>query len=83
MELRSVIESIKETGNTGMVLKTDGEPAIVQVQEAVLGKRQHPRVPENHPAYDPQANGEAERAVQEVKAQLRAVKLGLEARIKK
>ena len=34
-------------------------------------------------AYDPQASGEAERAVQEVKAQLRAVKLGLEARIKK
>ena len=66
-----------------MVLKTDGEPAIVQVQEAVIGKRQHPTVPENPPAYDPQANGEAERAVQEVKAQLRAVKLGLEARIKK
>ena len=35
-----------------------------------------------HRHNDPQANGEAERAVQEVKAQLRATKLGLEARVR-
>ena len=43
--------------------------------------RTQPTIPENPPAYDPQANGGAERGVQEVKAQLRATKLGLEARI--
>ena len=43
--------------------------------------RTQPTIPENPPAYDPQANGGAERAVQEVKEQLRATNLGLEARI--
>ena len=33
---------------------------------------------ENPPAHDPQANGEAERAVQEIKAQIRCLKLGFE-----
>ena len=76
-----VIESIKETGNTNIRLKTDGEPALVQVQERIAEKRGQATIPENPPAYDPQSNGEAERAVQEVKAQLRATKLGLEARL--
>ena len=38
---------------------------------------------ENPPAHGPQANdGDAERAVQEVKAQMRAIALALEARVK-
>ena len=81
--VNKVIKSINNTGNTKIVLKTDGEPAIIQVQEKVIAERQHPTVPKNPPAYDPQSNGVAERAVQEVKCQLRALKLGLEARIKK
>ena len=76
-----VIESIKETGNTNIRLKTDGEPALVQVQERIAEKRGQATIPEDPPAYDPQSNGEAGRAVQEVKAQLRATKLGLEARL--
>ena len=78
-----VLRSINESGNTKIVLKTDGEPAIIQVQEKVVAERSHPTVPRNPPAYDPQANGVAERAVQEVKCQLRAIKLGLEARLEK
>ena len=46
-----------------------------------MHNRKHKTIPENPPAHDPQPNGEAERAVQEVKAQLRATKLGLEARV--
>ena len=37
---------------------------------------------ENPPAYDPHANGGAERAVAEVKSQLRAIKICLETRIR-
>ena len=37
----------------------------------------------NPPAYDPQANGGAERAVAEVKAQMIAVKIRFELRITK
>ena len=66
--------------NTKIVLKTDGEPALGQVQEIVRVRTQ-PTIPENPPAYDPQANGGAERGAQEVKGQSRAARLGLEARI--
>ena len=78
-----VMKSISDTGNTKIILKTDGEPALVQVQDKIISVRTQPTIPENPPAYDPQSNGDAERAVQEVKAQLRAIKLGLESRIQK
>ena len=74
--VKKVLQSIGETGNTKMVLKTDGEPATVQLQEQIITEREHKTIPQNPPAHDPQANGEVERAVQDVKAQLRAVKLG-------
>ena len=79
--VKKVCQSMGETGFTKMALKGDGEPALVQIQEEVKAKRMHETILENPPAHDPQANGEAERAVQEVKAQIRCVRLGLEARI--
>ena len=72
-----VTRSMAETGFTKMGLKGDGEPALVQVQEAVKIRRQHETILENPPAHDPQSNGEAERAVQEAKAQIRCLKIGL------
>ena len=48
-------------------MKTDGEPTSVQLQERIIS---------NPPASDPQSNGLAEKAVQDVKAQLRVLKLG-------
>ena len=45
-----VMQSIAETGCTDVVLKTDGEPALIQVQEAVVGKRGHRAIPDNPPA---------------------------------
>ena len=78
--VEKVMRSINDTGNTKIVLKTDGEPAIVQIQDKIISERRQPTIPENPPAYDPQSNGGAERAVQEIKGQLRAMKLGLEAR---
>ena len=79
---RKVTRSIDEVGHTRMTLKTDGEPATIDLQEEIIGSRTHETIPSNPPAYDPQANGVAERAVQEIKAQIRAVKIGLESRIK-
>ena len=62
-------------------LKTDGEPALVAVQKAIAKARAHETLCQNPPGYDPQANGVAERAVSEIKAQLRAIKVGLEQRL--
>ena len=55
-----------------------GEPALVQVQREIVDKRSARSVPQNPPAYDPQANGAVERGVQECMNQLRAMKIGPE-----
>jgi hypothetical protein len=68
-------------GRTDIILKGDGEPALVQVQEAVVNKRSGNTVPRNPPAYDPQSNGAVERGVQEIMNQIRAMKIGLEQRL--
>ena len=62
--VEKVLRSISDTGNTKIVLKTDGEPALVQVQDKTISERSQPTIPENPPAYDSKANGGAERAVQ-------------------
>ena len=64
-----------------MVLKADGEPALVTVQEAVAKAWTHQTICQNPLGYDPQANGIAERKVAEVKAQMRALSTLLEARL--
>ena len=68
-------------GHTELIIKGDGEPALVQVQEAIKDKWNHKTAPQNPHAYNPQANGAAERAVQEIMGEIRALKIGLELRI--
>ena len=62
-------------------MKTDGEPAIVALQNKIQSMRQAKTVPRNPPAYNPQSNGPCEKAVQDVTAHMRALVIGLEARI--
>ena len=76
-----IVKSVAEMGHTKIRVKTDGEPALVQVQDRVIEVRTHSATPDNPPAHDPQSNGEAERAVQDVKAQMRAIVLALEAEL--
>ena len=49
-------------GYKKVILKTDGEPALVTVQDAVAKARTHKTICQNPPGYDPQANRVAERA---------------------
>ena len=78
----NVVKFIETMGHTKIALTTDGEPAVVQVQAEIHRKRAPlMTVPRNPPAYDPQSNGLAERAVGQVKGKIKAIKLGLEARI--
>ena len=72
--VKRVTKSVDELGYRKDVIKTDGEPALIAVREAITANRVHETLIENPLAYDPQANGGAERAVAEVKAQLRAIK---------
>ena len=77
-----LVRDIDEMGHTEIILKGDGEPALVQVMEAIKRRRSHSTILENSPAYDPQSNGAIEKAVDQFTAQLRTIKLGLESRIK-
>ena len=76
-----LLDDVKMFGHTAITLKSDGEPALVQMQEEIARRREHSTVMQNPPAYDPQANGAIERGVQEVAGQIRAMKIGLEQRL--
>ena len=80
--VNKLLEDIDLMGHTEIILKGDGEPALVQVMEEVKRRRCHPTIIQNPPAYDPQSNGAAEKAVQDYMGQMRAVKIGLEFRLK-
>ncbi len=77
-----LVEDIGTLGHADVIIKTDGEPALVKVMEAMQGKRTHASIPEHPPAYDPQSNGAIEKAVDEVMGVLRCLKIGLERRIR-
>ena len=53
--VKNVLQSIRETGNTTMVLKTDEEPPNVQLKEHIITEREHKTSPQNPPAFDSQA----------------------------
>ena len=78
---RKIVRDLEEIGRAHTILKTDGEPALVALQNRLQTLRAGRTVPRNPPAYNPQSNGACEKAVQDVTAQLRVIKLGLEARL--
>ena len=80
--MKRVCRDIEELGHSDMILKTDGEPAIVAVQAEVQSRRKARTVPRNPPAYDPKSNGPIEKAVRDTAEHSRALKLGLEERLK-
>ena len=75
----AIVEDIDMMGSKKIVLKTDQEPAILDLAKEVRNKRDLETVPENSPVGDSQANGLAEKGVQEIAGQIRVLKLGLEA----
>ena len=76
-----VIRTLDEWGRTEIVLKSDGEPAIVDLKRAIKAGRMELTQMEEAPRGDHQANGEAERAVGEIAGGVRTLKAALERRI--
>ncbi len=80
--LKKMCKDMEELGRRDAVLKSDGEPAIVAVQNKIQSMRSGRTIPRNPPAYNPEANGPIEKAVRDVTAHTRALKIGLESRLK-
>ena len=78
-----LVEDIESLGHTKVIVKTDGEPALVKVYESIKEKSSHPTLPKHPPAYDPQSNGAIEKVVDDVMGQIRALKIGMESRLKR
>ena len=76
-----LMEDIDNLGYTELILKGDGELALVQVMNEVKRQRSHKTILEHPPAYDPMSNGAVEKAVDQFMCQFRAIKIGLERRI--
>ena len=71
---------LKGLGHRKIILKSDGEPAIKALKDAVKGEGGIDIVPEESPGYDSKGNGEIEKAIQMVQDQFRSMKDALEAR---
>ena len=81
--MKRICKDLEELGRRDTILKSDGEPAIVAVQSKIQSMRSGRTFPKNPPAYNPEANGPIEKAVRDVTAHSRALKLGLESRLQK
>ena len=66
-----------------IILKSDGEPAIVAVREALARCHGGLVTPEQPPAGEHQANGTAEEAGRTVRDHARVLKIDLQAKIKR
>ena len=81
---KKICEDLEEWGHGKVILKSDGEPAIRALKKKVKEKRgEVVTLMEVTPRADPRANGESESAVREIKGVARAIKTGLEQRLRR
>ena len=73
--------NIRRFGHQGKVLlKTDNEPALVDLRAGVAEKLGLQAVPEFPPAHEPESNGMVENGVKQAKGMIRTLMLALEGR---
>ena len=71
---------VERLGHLKIILKSDQEPAMLALKDAVRSENRIDIVMEESPEYESKSNGEVERAIQTVQGQLRAMKDRLESR---
>ena len=81
MAIEQVARCLTETGYKRLVLRTDGEHALVAFMRAVAQRWGGEVVPQQSPTSDPQANGAAEMAMGLMKGHIRSMKDALDSRI--
>ena len=69
--VKAVADFMNGCGCRRAILKSDGEPSIVALQEPMKNARQSDTIFENSPKGDSQSNGAAEKAVREAEGMIR------------
>ena len=80
--VKQFVRDLDHCGRRDVRLQTNGEPAVLALQQAIAEGRKGETVQRNSLAYNSQSNGGAEKAVQEVTDLLRRMRLGLEAKVR-
>ena len=78
--VQRMVKDLKLLGHKRVVMKSDGEPAIVALKDAVKRESEVEIVPEESPVGEHQANGEVEAAVKQVQGQFRTTNDALDTR---
>ena len=80
--VRQFVRDVEDLGRKDICFMADEEPATIAKQSAIATARRDRTVPRNSPPYNPQSNGGAEKAVQDINDMARRHLLGLEARLR-
>jgi hypothetical protein len=72
-----LIKGIAKLGYKEIILKSDGEPALISIQSEVKQRREESTILENSPVGDSRSNGVAKRAVRAVGGQARVLRKAL------
>ena len=76
-----VVANLARLGHKKVILRSDQEPAIVDLIAGVVAARDDPTIPRNSPVGESQSNGLVERAVRSSKDQIRTLRLALQKRV--
>ena len=80
--IRQLDRDLEDWGRKDICIQSDGEPAMIALQQALADARNGVTMQRNSLAYTPQANGGAEKAVRDVTDLMRRLLLGFEAKLK-
>ena len=79
--VQRVVENLARLGHKKVILRSDQEPAIIDLIAGVIAVRDDPTIPRNSPVGESQSNGLVERAVRSVKDQVRTLRLAHRKRV--